>query len=115
MVTDEIPRPDIVVPAAFGHAVFIVEKHVKAAEDLKAAMTALNDHAVDIDEDVMDEIGKEKWRHEVAASAIADALEIICACDRHPSSLSHILGPKEIASDGCKYCGAKIVIEGAKE
>lgn len=102
----------IIVSADFGHALFVLEKHVKAASELTAAITAINDHAVDLDDDAMDEIVREKWRHEVCASAIADALQI--ACTVHGIGARHMLGPHELAAGACKHCGAKIVIEGAK-
>ena len=103
----------IIVSADFGHALFVLEKHVKAASELTAAITAINDHAVDLDDDAMDEIVHEKWRHEVCASAIADALQI--ACIVHGIGARHMLGPHELAAGACKICGAKIVVEEAKQ
>lgn len=103
----------IIVSADFGHALFVLEKHVKAASELTAVITAINDHAVDLDDDAMDEIVHEKWRHEVCASAIADALQI--ACTVHGIGARHMLGPHELAAGACKHCGAKIVVEEVKQ
>lgn len=102
----------IIVSADFGHALFVLEKHVKAASELTAAITAINDHAVDLDDDAMDEIVHEKWRHEVCASAIADALQIVCTV--HGIG-HHILNLRELAAGACKICGAKIVVEEVKQ
>lgn len=102
----------IVVPAAFGHALFVLEKHVKAAKELTAAITAINEYCVDLDDDAVATIEQVKFRHSVAASAIADALQIICP--KHLGVGARILGPIEIVAGACMRCGAKIEIEGAK-
>ena len=103
----------IIVSADFGHALFVLEKHVKAASELTAAITAINDHAVDLDDDAMAEIEQEKFRHRVAADAVADALQI--ACTVHGIGARHMLGPHELAAGACKHCGAKIVVEEVKQ
>ncbi len=101
----------IIVPAGFGHALFVLEKHVKAAEELTAAITAINEYRVDLDDDAMAAIEQERFRHSVAADAIADALQI--TCPKHLGVGARILGPIEIVAGACMRCGAKIVVEGA--
>lgn len=103
----------IIVSADFGHALFVLEKHVKAASELTAAITAINDHAVDLDDDAMAEIEQEKFRHRVAADAVADALQI--TCPKHLGVGARILGPIEIVAGACMMCGAKIVVEEVKQ
>lgn len=100
----------IIVSADFGHALFVLEKHVKAASELTAAITAINEHRVDLDDDAMAEIEQEKFRHRVAADAIAEALQVICrGGDTHNP---HQLNATELNRRKC-YCGAAVEIEGA--
>jgi hypothetical protein len=103
----------IIVSADFGHALFVLEKHVKAASELTAAITAINEYCVDLDDDAVAAIEQEKFGHSVAASAIADALQI--TCPKHLGVGARILGPIEIVAGACMRCGAKIVVEEVKQ
>lgn len=98
----------ITVPAAFDRPLNALDKHFSAAKDLTAAITAINEYQVDIDDDAMAAIEQERFRHSVAADAIADALQIVCkASGAHQF---HRLNATELYNRKC-LCGAEIVVE----
>lgn len=101
----------ITVPAAFGHALVALDKHYAAAKELTAAITAINEHQVDIDDDAMAAIEQERFRHSVAADAIADALQVVCK--KSSTHYYHKLNASELYKRAC-FCGAKIEVEGEK-
>lgn len=98
----------IKVPAAFEHALKVLDKHYVAAKELTVAITAINMYQVDLDEDAMAEIEKERFRNSAAADAIAEALQIVCLCGPHK------LNATELYNRACRHCGTKIVVEGAE-
>lgn len=103
-------EPTILYPAAYGHALVTLDQHYAAAKALSAAIDAINEHRVDLDDDAMDAIEQERFRHSVAADAIAEALQVICrGGDTHNP---HQLNATELNRRKC-YCGAAVEIEGA--
>ena len=102
----------IMVPAVYGHALVTLDKHYAAAKALSAAIDAINEHRVDLDSDAMDAIETEMFRHNVAADAIAEALQVICrGGDTHNP---HKLNASQLFHRKC-YCGATVEIEEAKQ
>lgn len=97
------------VPAAFDRPLNALDKHFSAAKDLTAAITAINEYQVDIDDDAMAAIEQERFRHSVAADAIADALQIVCK-----ASGAHRLNATDLYKRQC-FCGAKIDVEAVKQ
>lgn len=97
----------IIVPAALGRALVVLDKHYVAAKELTAAITTINEHSVDIDDDAMAEIEKERLKHSIAAIAIADALQATCLFGPHR------LNADDLYNRACRHSGAKIVVEGA--
>ena len=100
----------IKVPAAFEHTLKVLDKHYRAAGELTDAITAINDHSVDLDDDAMAELEKERFRHSIAADAIADALNLVL-CGVH--GCNHHLTATELYNRACRLCGANIMVEGA--
>lgn len=100
----------IVVPAATNRALNALDQHHAAVEDLTAAITAINEYRVDLDDDAVAAIEQERFRHSVAADAIADALQIVCK--GNSAHLNHKLNATELFKRQC-FCGAKIDVEGA--
>ena len=100
----------ITVPAAFERPLNALDKHFVAAKDLTAAIAAINEYQVDLDDDAMAAIEQEKFRHSVAADAIADALQVVCK--KNSTHLHHKLNATELYKRAC-FCGAAVEIEGA--
>lgn len=100
----------ITVAAAFERPLNALDKHFAAAKELTAAITAINEYQVDLDDDAMAAIEQERFRHSVAADAIADALQVVCK--KNSAHLHHKLNATELNRRKC-YCGAAVEIEGA--
>ena len=99
----------ITVPAAFERPLNALDKHFVAARDLTAAITAINEYQVDLDDDAMAAIEQERDRHRVAATAIAEALHVVCPCGLRR------LNDSELYNRVCARCGTKIEVEGEKQ
>ena len=97
------------VPAALGHALSVLDEHYVAAKELTAAIDSITVHGVDIDDDAMAEIEQERFRHCVAADAIAEALQAVCG-----RNIDHRLNATELYNRACGRCGARIEVEGSK-
>ena len=102
----------ITVAAAFERPLNALDKHFVAAKDLTAAITAINEYQVDLDDDAMAAIEQERFRHSVAADAIADSLQVVCK--KNSAHLHHKLNATELYKRQC-FCGAKINVEGEKQ
>ena len=102
----------ITVAAAFERPLNALDKHFVAAKDLTAAIMAINEYRVDLDDDAMAAIEQERFRHSVAADAIADALQMVCKTGG--AHLNHKLNATELYNRAC-FCGAKIEDEGGKQ
>ena len=95
----------ITVPAAFGHALVAMDKHHRAAAELTDAVIALNEYCKDLDDDAIDAIEQERDRHRVAATAIAEALHVVCPCGLRR------LNDSELYNRTCARCGSKIEVD----
>lgn len=106
--------PDIVVPAAFEHALRLLDKHYVAADELTDALIAINSYNVDLEDDAIAAIENERMIRRVSADAIANALAIQCR-NPGPRHLSkHVLNATELHNRQCN-CGARVVIEEVKQ
>jgi len=103
---------EIIVPAAFDHALNALDKHLVASRELTAAITAINEHSVDIDDDAMAAIESEQRLHRAKADAIAEALNL--KCGGYTGTNSHVLNVNELYIRKCNHCG-KVVVVGAKQ
>lgn len=111
-MSEETPRPDIVVPAAYSTPIAELKRRWARRQDVELANLKLQKADLGLCDECQKEIEAAVHDEGVAVDAIASALNI-----RFKSAHRNCFGPRklpaeDIAAGSCGGCGAKIVVEG---
>lgn len=108
-------EPTIVVPAALSRAYYAARAQGRRVAAIHAIMDD-RDVWSELCEDCCTVMDTQKDRAEAVQYALVQALDLRCPCKQDlVAHLARQLSCDEVLEGACKRCGAKIVVEGAKE